>query len=369
MPARDRINGQCSSGQLVDILESKCAKIRQQADEQGQLRVAAERKYEAVELKLRASAEEAEHLQQLLSSCEQQVEKLHTADSDRRKERQLAASAAAELRSMQAECNQARLALHRKNEELRNVHAQTQASEVAWKDQVVKLIAETTSAESRAAGFEEQIERESSDARHLIVSTQDLVCRYERESVLRLELEERCILLEEKLRARDGTQRQRAQQNLEAKNKAEELAQQHDARSLHAQGRVEQAEKRCQELEAELQKAKLLCLERDRRLHLLEKQAGEHSSAAKRRLPVGAVRRVVSLPASNGPAGRMQELTSSESPRRFITRNSSVSGLSSGGSLGPDDPPNEMDEDRSTDSGEVITLIKPAEQDASKKKK
>ncbi|CAE7249566.1 EMB2076, partial [Symbiodinium sp. CCMP2592] len=109
--------------------------------------------------------------------------------------------------------------------------------EEQWKAQILKLLGEVKKVEQASASLSQEIGRTVSLKLpckvHLDAGGQDVVRRYEEESGRRLELEERCLQLEEKVRAgkekgRDAELQQKLKQCQQAKQTVEELAKQNE---------------------------------------------------------------------------------------------------------------------------------------------
>jgi len=208
---------------------------------------------------------------------EQQLAELRATLGELAEDRRAAAQQGAALQGAELEREEARRALRERERELRQQREEAARSGAQWREQVVKLVAEAQAAERRAVQLAEELRAALAENERLTESAQELVLRYEEESGQRLEFEERCISLEEKLHAREQHSRsavdsaqQKTKLSLQARQRAEELSKHHDERSREAIERAEQAELRCRGLEAELQRLKSLCSERGRRLDALE---------------------------------------------------------------------------------------------------
>ncbi|CAK9101783.1 Reticulocyte-binding protein 2 homolog a [Durusdinium trenchii] len=170
----------------------------------------------------------------------------------------------------------AQQALQDRDVELRQLQEQQARSEEQWKAQIVKLVEEMRRAEQKSSTLAKELAASKGELQRLKAGGQDVVRRYEEESGRRLELEERCLQLEEKLKTREQRTRNDAdcahklKQCQQAKEVAEQQAKENEERSQKAAERLEEVESRQKDLEAEVQRLKLQCSEKSRRIEELE---------------------------------------------------------------------------------------------------
>lgn len=248
--------------QLVDILERKCAKQRSRADEETQRRTAAEAKLEA------ASAE-LDEVRHRLEERDRQVAELCTAQRDLASDRLEKTRCEASLREAQTERDELRSRLKACEAELKQFRANSGRNDTEWKDQVVRLVAEMQAAQRRADEMQKDLEASQAENEQLIANAQDVVRRYEAESAQRLELESRCLTMEEKMRSKDqktkselDSAQAKAKQHLQARERADDLKRRQEEKLQHAEQRADAAETKCRNLEAEVQRLKSLCARR-----------------------------------------------------------------------------------------------------------
>lgn len=138
---------------------------------------------------------------------------------------------------------------------------------------MLKLVGEVQSAERKSSSLTQRIHGLDAENCQLRSTGQDVLRRYEEESARRLELEERCLALEEAARvvqerAKEDADaaKQREKRNLLAKQRADELCHHRDEKEKAAVKRAEEAEARSRTLEFEVQRLKAVSTERARRL-------------------------------------------------------------------------------------------------------
>lgn len=251
------------NGRLVDILERKVSKLRQRADSEEQRRQEADR--ERAEM-----TQELMDLRQLLRDRDRQVADLCAAQRDLAEDRKAAPQRAAALEAAENGRTQALRELASCQAELHRQRQQSAKLEAEWKGQIQKLVTEM-----KASARELHDSKEELSA--LRMSGQQVVSRYEAESQRRLELEARCLALEEKVARKEQRARgdvdaatTKAKQNAQACTRAEEVSEQLDGRLREALLRASEAEMRCRGLEQELQRLRQLCADRGQRLEQLE---------------------------------------------------------------------------------------------------
>lgn len=295
----ERINGR-----LLEILERKAAKLERRAQEEEQQR-------KVLEEQLAHTARELEQLRDQLRERDGQIGSLISAQRDLAQDRKLAAERGAELEGLRLERQEAERTLSDRERELQRINKEGSRSETEWKDQILKLVAEVRSAERRAAGFEDELQNARLENEKLTETAQEVVCRYEDESAKRIDLEERCLSLEEKLRAKDqrcDAVQGKAKQNLQAKQRAEDISQQYGEKLQEAQRRTEEAELRCRSLEGEVQRLQTLCTQRGRRLGELEYRVPNQAPADAPQISGSAPSAPsVSRPASAASAGSQHQ--------------------------------------------------------------
>lgn len=269
------------NNQLVEILERKCAKQRSRAEEEAQKRSAAEGKLEIV-------SSELEDAKCRLEERDRQVAELCTAQRDLADDRLAAVRSQAALTEVTAERDETRKVLRKCQAELKTFRDGAGRTETEWKDQVLRLVAEVQSAQKRAQGLAAELGAAQDEHEQLTRNAQDVVLRYEEESTRRLELETRCLAMEEKSRSKEqrakedlGQAQSKAKQNLQARERAEGLSRQRDEKQQRAEERAEAAELKNRSLEAEI-------------LRLRSKIGA-----------AGAGRSASGAPASNAPASRI----------------------------------------------------------------
>ncbi|CAJ1354899.1 unnamed protein product [Effrenium voratum] len=225
-----------------------------------------------------------------------------------------------------------------------------------WKAQIVKLVEEMRKVEQRTATLAKELAASKAELAKLKAGGQDVVQRYEEESGRRLELEEKCLHLEEKLkcreqRSRDETAQKAKQSQASQANvaKLEERAKQQEEQNLEMARRMEEAEARCRAAEAELERLRAACAAKGRRVEELEAERCEEppgrppiprsrpgtgssvgsrhpghdsrtqplQSASESRLPPGAIRRGGSVPARRPQGlGSLSRSISPKAPQR-----------------------------------------------------
>jgi len=220
------------NGQLVDILERRCAKLQKQLEEQTEGRSTAEGK-------LAAAAEELEELRPKVQNYEEQIKRFCSVQHDIVEERKAAAGQASALHLCESQRDEALRALAEKERVMQKLKDEFQQKEAGWKQEIMKLVAEAEASTKRAAEAEARARAEKEEAVRLTENAQDLVRRYEEESERRLELEEKFLNIEEKSHGLD----KKLRADLDA-------AQQKAKRSAELQQRLEE---RCKALEAEVQ--------------------------------------------------------------------------------------------------------------------
>eukprot|EP00933_Yihiella_yeosuensis_P083228 TRINITY_DN97421_c0_g1_i1.p1 TRINITY_DN97421_c0_g1~~TRINITY_DN97421_c0_g1_i1.p1 ORF type:complete len:552 (-),score=152.17 TRINITY_DN97421_c0_g1_i1:56-1711(-) len=257
------------NGRLVEILERKVAKLRSRAEEEEQKRNAAE--------------QELQDVRDRLQDREQQVADLISAQRDLAEDRRVAAQGRAALEAIQKDCENAQRALQERELELKRLQEKSNKSDAAWKAQVTKLVGEMQEAVTRSKDLEAQLHTAKAENNKLTEAAQDLVRRYEEESSRRLELEDRCLSLEEKVKSREqrlhgdaDAAQQKVKQSLQAKQRAEELSQLHDEKRREALQQAEEVESRCGNLEKEIERLRSVCAERGKRIQ--ELQGSSHCS-------------------------------------------------------------------------------------------
>lgn len=260
------------NSRLVDILERKCSKLRQRADEEEQQRIALEAEKEL-------HVAELEELRRRVQERDQQVADLCAAQRDLAEDRRAAAKQVSALQASQQQCRELQHSLQACEAELHRQRQQNNSCDAEWKAQVVQLVAEARDAGARAAELEKELAFLRGENARLAAAAQDVVLRYEEESAQRLALEERCLSLEEKARVRDQRVRsdleaaqEKARQSHQAKQKYEELSQQKEELGREVLSRATEAEQRSQGLESELQRLRCSWAERGRRIEDLEAQ-------------------------------------------------------------------------------------------------
>eukprot|EP00913_Durusdinium_trenchii_P016651 g15651.t1 len=207
------------NGRLVEILERKCAKLRSRAEQEEKNRKTLQEELEDRKL---SCDRDAKSCNERFVTCERR------------------------MRS-----GVAQQALQDRDVELRQLQEQQARSEEQWKAQIVKLVEEMRRAEQKSSTLAKDHGR-------------------------RLELEERCLQLEEKLKTREQRTRNDAdcahklKQCQQAKEVAEQQAKENEERSQKAAERLEEVESRQKDLEAEVQRLKLQCSEKSRRIEELE---------------------------------------------------------------------------------------------------
>ncbi|CAE8590535.1 unnamed protein product [Polarella glacialis] len=197
------------NSRLVDILERKCAKLRTRAEEEEQRRHLAE--------------DQLEELQGRLRERDKQVADLCSAQRDLAQDRQAAVQRGAALAGAQQECDLVQQTLRARDAEIKRLREKSTKSEEEWKTQILKLVTEAQQAGQRCASIEQELLAANSEQLRLTDAAQDVVQRYEDESARRLELEERCLGFEEKLKHREHRTRgesdsaqQKVKQSLQA---------------------------------------------------------------------------------------------------------------------------------------------------------
>mmetsp|Transcript_97096 Transcript_97096/g.274456 ORF Transcript_97096/g.274456 Transcript_97096/m.274456 type:complete len:562 (+) Transcript_97096:98-1783(+) len=317
--------------QLVGILERKVNKMRDRAE-------AAEEKLGVVEAKMAKDAEELEELRRRVEERDQQVADLCAAHQGFAEDQRAAAQTAAALRGAESGLGDAQRALHECQRDLAKQRDGAASAEAEWKDQIVKLVAGEEVAKRRVAELEAELHAARDDKARLTQTAQEVVCRYEEESARRLELEERLFDIEEKSRARDervrgdlGAAQEKAKQSLQAKQRAEAIAQQRDGKERQALQRVEELEARCTGLESEVQRLRATCAERAKKIRQLEEEERPRSDQATTR-PTAMVQKVAvsGLPPSRIPAPSRQRPSSGSRPGTAA----SVASAASGGNVG-----------------------------------
>ncbi|CAJ1387636.1 unnamed protein product [Effrenium voratum] len=101
----------------------------------------------------------------------------------------------------------AQQALQDRDAELQRLQDQSARAEEQWKAQIVKLVEEMRKVEQRTATLAKELAASKAELAKLKAGGQDVVQRYEEESGRRLELEEKCLHLEEKLKSREQRSR------------------------------------------------------------------------------------------------------------------------------------------------------------------
>jgi len=266
------------NAQLVEILERKCAKLRQKVEEESHQRRTAQEQ-------LTTKTAELEVLQVQLEEKERQIADLCHAQREFSEDRRKAVQSNLALGSKEQELQQARATLRKCEQDLQNLRASGARTEGEWKEQILKLVTESQSDKEQCKHLQEELQKSKAQCAHLTEKAQELIQRYEDESAQRLQLESRCISLEEKLRARDhksrdevGSAQTKVKQSLQARQCAEEIARGHEEKYHAVCQRADEAEMRSKLLEEELQKQKSLCAERGRRLSALESQLDQMNS-------------------------------------------------------------------------------------------
>lgn len=250
------------NGRLVEILERKCAKLRSRAEQEEKNR--------------KTLQEELEELRPRCEELQREVCDLRAAHEKLAEDRQEALRRNGELANIQQQCGVAQQALQDRDVELRQLQEQQARSEEQWKAQIVKLVEEMRRAEQKSSTLAKELAASKGELQRLKAGGQDVVRRYEEESGRRLELEERCLQLEEKLKTREQRTRNDAdcahklKQCQQAKEVAEQQAKENEERSQKAAERLEEVESRQKDLEAEVQRLKLQCSEKSRRIEELE---------------------------------------------------------------------------------------------------
>lgn len=252
------------NGQIVDILERKCAKLSERAEAESQQRSSAEATLVTMQAQLAAVSEELAEVQQRLVESERQVVDLCAAQRDLALDRRTAVQRGAALEEVSSRRDEVQEALRKSEAGAQSLLDESRRKEAEWKEQIVKLVAEAQTARRHTAEHEAELNSARMEVKALTESAQEVVRRYEDESARRLELEERCLVLEEKLRTKEQRTRGeingaqlKVKQTLQARQHAEELSKQHAER-------CRQAEARTKELETEVQRLRVLC-ERGRR--------------------------------------------------------------------------------------------------------
>eukprot|EP00435_Cladocopium_sp_Y103_P027700 s1796_g6.t2 len=186
----------------------------------------------------------------------------------------------------------AQQALQDRDVELRQLQEQHSRAEEQWKAQIVKLVEEMRKAEQKSQTLIKELAVSKGELQRLKAGGQDVVRRYEEESGRRLELEERCLQLEEKLKSREQRTRdasdgaQKLKQCQQAKQLAEEKAKEHEERSRESTERLDEANVRCSQLEAEVQRLRIQCAEKSKRIEQLEAAPAEMESSCPSRPPI-----------------------------------------------------------------------------------
>jgi len=250
------------NGRLVEILERKCAKLRSRAEQEEKSR--------------KALQEELEDLRPRFEELQQEASQLRAAHGKLAEDRQEALRRNGELANIQQQCGVAQQALQDKDVELRQLQEQHARAEEKWKAQIVKLVEEMRKAEQKSQTLVKEVTASKGELQRLKAGGQDVVKRYEEESGKRLELEERCLQLEEKLKTREQRTReasdgaQKLKQCQQAKQAAEDKAKEHEERSRESAEKLEEVDLRCKELQAEVQRLRIQCAEKSKRIEQLE---------------------------------------------------------------------------------------------------
>lgn len=280
-PAVDQEEERVNS-QLVEILERKCSKLRQRAEEEAEQRAKAE-------ADVQAHAADLAETKRRLDERDQQIRDLCTAQRDSAEHRLAAKQQTAALSEVQAELNAARQALSDRTRELETLRAQVARADADWKRQVVQLVAEVQTSAGRTSEVLVELDASQAENARLKAGALELMGRYESESARRLELEEMFLALEEKKRASDQKYRedvssaqQKAKQAMQSRKRADDLARQRDEQGKGASAFVEEMQARCESLEAEVKRLRADAVER-RRVgppQVLAKAVGGSSSGA-----------------------------------------------------------------------------------------
>lgn len=271
------------NGQLVNILERKCAKQRRVADEESQKRVAAEANLEVVTKELAEASRK-------LEDRERQVNDLCSAQKSLADDRKVAAQRESALVQVQSERDEALRALKKSEAEAKKLRESSGSSESEWKDQILRLVAEVQTSQRRADELSLELEAAKKENAELTHNAQDVVLRYEEESRRRLELESRCLDTEEKGRAKEQKVKTeldqaqgKAKQSCQARERTEEILKHREEKCQKAEQRAATAEAKCQSLEAEVQRLKTLLRSRadesEQRLSIPSSEAPKRQSA------------------------------------------------------------------------------------------
>eukprot|EP00419_Tripos_fusus_P012061 CAMPEP_0172663458 /NCGR_PEP_ID=MMETSP1074-20121228/5940_1 /TAXON_ID=2916 /ORGANISM="Ceratium fusus, Strain PA161109" /LENGTH=467 /DNA_ID=CAMNT_0013479461 /DNA_START=58 /DNA_END=1458 /DNA_ORIENTATION=- len=265
------------NSQLVEILERKCAKLRQRAEAEEQCRRATDAKL--LEADLRLAADTAK-LQQQRRRLEVHEHEQAAACARASEEGVLAAEHAAALQTESVDCRDARHELGQRALEVQQMREEAEKGETAWQQQILKLIAEVQAAQAHAGDLEVRATEATQERIKLQEHSQELMQRFEEESARRLDLEDQCLSLEERLRSKGAVEK--AKLSAQERQRVEDITRQREHRSRQARRRAEDAEQHCERLEEELQKMKALCADRQRRFEVFDR----HEQAAQASLTV-----------------------------------------------------------------------------------